>query len=63
MALLRKCGLSLLEAKRFNNKGFYMCKYYVFIKVWHVRREGVLQRGRRGVAHKPTPALLAACYS
>jgi len=25
-------GLALREAVRFNNKGFYMCKYYLFVK-------------------------------
>lgn len=31
--LLAGYGLTLREATRFNNKGFYMCKYYIFAKV------------------------------
>jgi SAM-dependent methyltransferase len=30
--LLRTLGLALREAARFNNKGYYMCKYYLFVK-------------------------------
>ena len=30
--LLATLGVSLLEAARFNNKGYYMCKYYVLAK-------------------------------
>ena len=30
--LLRTLGLALREASRFNNKGYYMCKYYLFVK-------------------------------
>ncbi len=32
LPLLVACGLSLLETQRFNNRGYYMCKYYVLVK-------------------------------